>query len=241
MPSPVYQAIAERLARAKASGRDPIVVLDLDGTLYDNCHRILRILQEFSHLRGHEHPDLLELVHRLVPADIEYTVTETLHAKGYTNDAVTEEAEQFWRDRFFTSDYVVYDLPIAGAVELVTDLYRRGAVPAYLTGRDAPNMLLGTVRCLQRDGFPVGTVDTRIILKQDPKTEDTVYKGAVVDHLRASGEVVAVFDNEPAICNLFKAAFDDAVVVWLDTRYTSDAEAPRDDIHRIGNFSTLLR
>jgi predicted secreted acid phosphatase len=241
MPHDAYQAIIDRISEAKSAGKDPLVVLDLDGTLYDNAHRILRILQEFSHLHGHGHQDLHELVRRLVPADIAYTVTQTLHAQGYKNDAVTEEAERFWRKRFFSSEYVVYDLPIPGAVELVGDLYKRGAVPAYLTGRDAPNMLLGTVRCLQRDGFPIGTVDTRLIMKQDFETKDTVYKGAVKDHLRASGELVAVFDNEPAICNLFKEAFPEAVVVWLDTRCTPDAVATREDVIRTPDFSSLLR
>ena len=241
MPHDAYQAIISRIAGAKTAGKDPLVVLDLDGTLYDNAHRILRILQEFSHLHGHDSPELHELVRHLVPADIAYTVTQTLHAKGYTEESVIGEAERFWRERFFSNDYIVYDLPIPGAMELVADLYSRGAVPAYLTGRDAPNMLLGTVRCLQRDGFPVGTVDTRLILKQDFKTKDTVYKGAVKDHLRSSGEVAAVFDNEPAICNLFKEAFPGAVVVWLDTRYTPDAEAVRDDVVRVPDFSTLLR
>ena len=52
----------DKVSATKAAGKDPIVVLDLDGTLYNNAHRTLRILQEFAHASGATRPDLVEAV-----------------------------------------------------------------------------------------------------------------------------------------------------------------------------------
>jgi len=236
----LLQALLERVRRTRDEGHDPLVVLDLDGTLYDNTPRTLRILQEFAHTHAARYPDLYEVVATLSPAAVHYRMSDTLGAAGIADSRLLEEVQAFWFERFFTNEYVLYDLPLAGAVEMVQLLHREGAVPTYLTGRDAPNMLQGTVASLQRDGFPVGRVDTRAILKQDFETPDKEYKESVVDHLRRTGRVVGAFDNEPGLCNLFKEAFPDAVVVWLDTSHGPGAPRLRDDVTAIRRFTELL-
>ncbi|MGM0574672.1 MAG: HAD family hydrolase [Myxococcota bacterium] len=236
----ITRALLEKAERAKASGRDPLVVLDLDGTLYNNAPRTLRILQEFGHLHAEEHPDLLEAVDRLPAGDLAYKVADTLRDLGVTDPALVRKVESFWFERFFTNEYVAHDLPTPGAVRFVERLYRSAVVPAYLTGRDAPNMLIGTVRTLQRDGFPVGTVDTRIILKDDFQTPDDAYKRSIVEHLRAAGEVVGVFDNEPGLCNLFHEAFPEAITVHLDTSHAPGAPDLAEGITAVPDFRSLL-
>ncbi len=232
--------IIEAAGRARAAGRDALAVFDLDGTLYDNSPRTLRILQEFAHLHATEHPALYGRLDTLARGDMAYRVSDTLRSLGVTDEALIEEIERFWFDRFFTDAYVIHDLPNPGAVAFVTRLYEAGVVPAYLTGRDAPNMLLGTVQTLQRDGFPVGTVDTRIILKPEFKMTDAVYKASVVEHLRSAGEVVAAFDNEPGLCNLFYEAFPAAVCVLLDTSHAPGAPPLAPGLHRVPDFRGLL-
>ncbi|MCB9729120.1 MAG: HAD family hydrolase [Deltaproteobacteria bacterium] len=226
--------------RARAAGRDPLVVLDLDGTLYDNTPRTLRILQEFAHLHAVGHPGLYERLDTLARSAMAYRTGDTLRALGVTDEALIEQVQTFWFERFFTDAYVIHDLPNPGAVAFVRALYTAGLVPAYLTGRDAPNMLVGTVQALQRDGFPVGTVDTRIILKDRFSTPDEEYKASVVEHLRATGEVVAVFDNEPGLCNLFHEAFPAAACVLLDTSCAPGAPPLAPGLQRVADFRGLL-
>lgn len=238
--SPISSRILQQVEHAKTRGVDPLVVMDLDGTLYNNAVRTLRILQEFAHLHATDYPDITAAVDGLASGDMAYKVEETLRRVGVQDQAVLRHVERFWGERFFTNAYVVYDLPAAGAVQFVERVHQAGAVPVYLTGRDAPNMLLGTLTALQRDGFPVGTVDTRIILKDDFKTPDARYKSSVVEHLRRIGEVVAVFDNEPGLCNLFHEAFPDALVVWLRTSWAPDPPPLADGIAELRDFSTLL-
>ena len=92
---------------------------------------------------------------------------------------------------------------------------------------------------LQRDGFPVGTLDTRAILKDCFERPDGEFKAAVIEHLRHAGAVVGAFDNEPGLCNMFKEAFPEAIVAWLDTSHAPGAPALRQDVLRTKDFVAL--
>ncbi|MCA9520857.1 MAG: HAD family hydrolase [Myxococcales bacterium] len=235
----IYTELIDRLERARARDREALLVFDLDGTIYNNELRTLRILLEFAHLHAKRFPDLQRQIDKLPCAVLQYKIADTLRGLGLADAEMIDEVEQFWFDRFFTSEYEIHDLPTPGAVDLVNALYQRGAVPVYLTGRDAPNMLLGTVQTLLRDGFPVGTVDTRLILKDRFERDDTEFKRSVFEHLERCGDVIAAFDNEPGLANLFRERFPEALVFWLDTHHAPDAEPLRPDVLRIENFLAL--
>lgn len=234
------RTLLDRIEQVASEGEDPLVVFDLDGTLYDNTHRTLRILLEFAHTHASAHRRFYDRVRATSARDLKYRVADTLAAVGFEDPDFHAEVSQFWRERFFTDDYCLYDLPLAGAVELVTRVHRAGGVPCYLTGRDAPNMLLGTVKALQRDGFPVGRVDTRTILKPAFELDDNAFKEGVIAHLRKTGRVIGSFDNEPGLCNLFKASFPEAVVGWLDTGHAPGAPALDPRVFTIADFTELL-
>ncbi len=238
-PRPLDALFAASRA-VRAAGRDPLVVLDLDGTLYDSRLRTWRILLELGHLRARSRPDLLAALRRLGSGAVRYRVSDTLAAVGITDPELVRAAEDFWGGRFFTDEYVLYDLPTPGAVDCVRALAAAGAVACYLTGRDAPNMLVGTVRALQRDGFPVGTVGSRLVLKADPLDDDVAYKASVTAPLAAAGTVIGAFDNEPALCNRFHAAFPEAIVVHLATAYSPDAPPLQPGIASVPDFCALL-
>lgn len=234
-------ALFDKVSATRAAGKEPIVVLDLDGTLYNNQHRTLRILQEFAHSKGAEAPELVAAVDGLSPDQVRYAMTDTLEEAGLRQLDIAKAAHAYWMDRFFTDDYLGYDLPTPGAVAFVHLIHEAGGVPAYLTGRDAPNMLIGTVRALQRDGFPVGTVNTRIILKEDFHTADHEYKARIINSLRRMGEVVGAFDNEPGLCNLFQEAYPDASVFWLDAPHAPNPPPLDQRVEVISDFTALLK
>ncbi|MFT7582746.1 MAG: hypothetical protein ACI9MR_004429, partial [Myxococcota bacterium] len=68
------------------------------------------------------------------------------------------------------------------------------------------------------------------------ETPDLAYKTSVISSLRRTGHVVGSFDNEPGLCNLFKEAFPEAVVCWLDTSHAPGAPPLGPNIHTLGNF-----
>jgi len=234
------KTLLSNIERIAAKGEEPLVVFDLDGTLYDNTHRTMRILLEFAHTHASTQRALFDRMRLCSVRDLKYRVGDTLAALGFADPGLADEVTSFWKARFFTNDYCLHDLPIAGAVELVQRVHRAGGVPCYLTGRDAPNMLLGTLKTLQRDGFPVGRADTRLILKPTFEMNDDLFKEGVIARLRKTGSVVGSFDNEPGLCNLFKASFPDATVGWLDTSHAPGAPDLRPDVVTITDFTELF-
>jgi hypothetical protein len=217
-------------------GRTPIVVLDLDGTLYDCAVRSWHILQQFARQGASAFPEQTRAISRLRVDEVGYLVEDALARVGVTDPYLVAQVVEFWRERFFTDEYVLHDAPIAGAVRFVQRLALARIVPFYLSGRDAPHMLVGTVHALRRDGFPVGTLGTRLVLKTDREVPDEVFKRSVVDHLRDAGEVIGAFDNEPGFCNLFREAFPEATVILLDTAHSPGAPRLIAGIDRISDF-----
>lgn len=240
-PAPAaFEALLARITAMRAAGEEPLVVFDLDGTLYDNTHRTLRILLEFAHTHAGRYPEFHRRIASVAPSQLAYRVDDSVRALGFEDASMLGDIFAFWRERFFTNDYCYYDLPLAGGREVVRRVHQAGGVPTYLTGRDAPNMLLGTIGALQRDGFPIGRVDTRAILKPAFEIDDNVFKEGVIAHLRRIGPVVASFDNEPRLCNLFKAHFPDALVGLLDTHCAPGAPPLSEGVLTLSDFTALL-
>jgi predicted secreted acid phosphatase len=214
-----YAALQSHIRRILNGNREPVAVFDLDGTLYDNSWRTLRILYEFALSEYDWHPTLYESVARIRPHEMPYGVVAALESVGIHDPVLHSDAFQFWRRRFFTNEYQRFDLPMPGARELVSRLRADGAAIVYFTGRDAENMLLGTVEVLKRDGFPIGTPDTHLFLKPTFDMADNAYKSGAIAHVRRIGETLAAFDNEPGLANLFEAAFPEAMVFHLHTTW----------------------
>jgi hypothetical protein len=240
MNATLAETLCHRATEVVASGRDPLVIFDLDGTLYDNRPRTYRILAEYAFMIADESPELHHAIQALRLSDVAYLVADTLATVGITDEQLIKGVFEYWKSCFFTDEYVALDLPIPGGARFVRTLNEAGVTPVYLTGRDAPNMLLGTLGCLQGDGFPVGTIDTRIVLKDRFEREDNEYKEAVIESLKRSGTVIAAFDNEPGLCNLFKVAFPEAAVCLLDTSHGPGAPSLNDGILKAEDFSGLV-
>lgn len=132
--STALSTLLERIEHAAREGEDPLVVFNLDGTLYDNTHRTLRILLEFAHTHTSTHRAFYDRVRATSARDLKYRVADTLAAIGFGDPELTAEVTHFWRERFFTDDYCLYDLPMAGAVEVVKRVHKAGGVPCSSPG-----------------------------------------------------------------------------------------------------------
>lgn len=197
----------------------PVLVFDLDGTLLDNRPRVAKIFRELAERWASRHPKAADSLAVVDAEAIVYGVTENLERLGVTDVALVQEATQFWKERFFTDEYVRYDTETPGALAFVRGCYDRGATVVYLTGRDLPNMALGTFASLRDLGFPIGVVGTSLVTKPAFEIPDADFKHAVAPSLVRHGNVVATFDNEPANCNLFLKHLPSARCVFLDTHH----------------------
>lgn len=218
------------------SGRAPVVVFDLDATLFDNRPRTLEILMEYREEIAAEDPDLADALLALEVDRIHYLLTDTLKGCGIYRADLVKEISDFWHDRFFTDEYIACDVAMVGAPEYVRACYEAGAVVVYLTGRDVPGMLLGTVAKLRDEGFPIAVSGTELVLKPDPNMSDEAFKRGALPTLDRVGEVAAFFDNEPANCNLAKAMFPRSTVVLLETQKVPGAPEPDADLEVLADF-----
>ena len=237
---PVSQAEAlERLiaevAALKARGGAPVVVFDLDDTLFSTSARNLRILREFA-----GSPETVKAwvkeaaaLARLRPDDLRYAIVDSAKAAGVEHPGMLEALRGFWFARFFKNEYLLSDEPLPGAAAYCEDVARAGAALVYMTGRDEA-MREGTERSLSRHGFPAQ--GTSLVLKPAFDTPDLAFKTEALARLPALGAVTGAFENEPAHVNLFREAFPDALMYLLETKHSGRPIAPHPSALRIKDF-----
>jgi hypothetical protein len=155
--------------------------------------------------------------------------------------ALLEAYKPYWRERFFSNEYVVSDKAYSNAAAVVSSVYHatdsfpkdRRAEIVYLSGRHR-EMEDGTRAALVRDGIPTGD-RTALILKHAFAERDEDFKRRAAMTIRAMGRVVAAFDNEPANVAVFVSEFPDAVNVWVRTIDSGRATHPVKGVYTIGD------
>lgn len=227
--------VIDRSAALASRGRLPVVVFDLDSTIFSTRPRNLRIVREFA--MGRADAALDAVVARLVPDDFGWDVAAPLVRAGWESPDGVAALRQFWFDRFFTDEYVLTDTPHPGAVEYVNRVHAAGALVYYLTGRHVGGMEAGTARALTQHGFPLWRGRTALHLKPDFHLADKAYKDAALADIRSHhGDVVATFENEPGNANLFLRSFPDADHFLVLTEHSPEAEAPHPGLIQVPDF-----
>ena len=225
-----------RRCRTERAHRTPVVVFDLDGTLMDNRPRTVAILREFAGTCHERDPDLARSLLGARIADLSYLLSDSLEALGAHRTSLVDEMEAFWRARFFGDAHLVHDVALPGAVEFVRACYDAGALLVYLTGRDLPLMGTGTFQSLRDLGFPIGVPGTELVLKPDAAIPDEAFKRKSAPDLARIGHVIAAFDNEPGNCNVMRAHYPDAHVVFVDTQHMPGAPSLDGAVHVVRDF-----
>jgi hypothetical protein len=231
----VLRGIIDR-AKERTLRGPPVVVFDLDGTLMDNRPRVVAILHELADEWRTLHPEAAEACERATPEHIGYGFIENLRRLGVTASELHDVGLSFWKARFFADPHMKHDVEVRGARAFVRACYDAGATIVYFTGRDLPNMSLGSFASLRDLGFPIGLVGTELVTKPAFEIPDTEFKRSVAPEFRRIGEVIAVFDNEAANCNLFLDAHPECTAVYLDTQCAPDPPPLDPRAYVVGSF-----
>jgi hypothetical protein len=245
-PDPITGAVALGPAESRAllervlgEARQPraVVVFDLDSTLLDNSPRQARIMREYAAEVGLEPLARVQAEHWKG-----WDLRVPMAAVGLDAATIDQHAgpfKDYWRERFFTSDYCVDDRAIAGAPEY-TRAVAEVARLCYVTGRHEL-MRRGSIASFTACGFPAPDGD-RIDLLMKPTLDesDDAYKLRTYATLRGHGVLVAAFDNEPAHINGYKEAFPTALVVHLATDHSMRNIRVAEGITSISDFSSWL-
>lgn len=242
----VVRRVSELAGKPHLSS-SPVVLLDLDSTLYEVGPRTYQILREWiDSTHSTAHGKVRDRLALLQESHVGYSLRDTFLAIGLsTSDcsetlAAWEAAKQFWQERFFTSDYLRYDRIYPGAAEFAQRLYDLGAELVYLTGRDEPNMGQGTRARLVDDRLPWNTERTHLLMKSAFEIDDLEHKQSAADFVQERGTLVASFENEPLNLVSLSEVFPDAMHIFVET-ICSDRPAPAsDNLYRIRGFSPVL-
>ena len=228
------------------AGAVPVVVFDLDHTLFDNRPRTQQILHAFAATLGPEQHGQAERLRGLPATAIHYMLGDTFTRAGI-DATLLEPAITYWAPRFFADDYALLDVPYTEAPAYVSALYEHGATIVYLTGRDAPRMLVGTRESLRRWEFPIsehaGEPEaggrTRLILKPSKDEDDLEFKRRAFETIDGLGAVVGVFENEPGNLAAMAERWPEATPVFLMTDFNPKRALPLPEgAKRVSDYGT---
>lgn len=221
-PNDIIQLAEHDLAENKSI----TVVFDLDSTLFNVSTRTLQIIREFSKLQADS--ELKNRLEKVQVAHSDWGLKESFQKSGLDFSMYPEkflELRDFWVERFFSNEYLHYDIPTLGAVAFSQRLLARIGTKGklfYLTGRDEHRMGVGTREVLKKWCFPNG----EICLKPNRELEDAQFKlDWTADLVKArSGSKIYFFENEPVNVNLIGKALPDVRLFFLDTTHSRREE-----------------
>jgi len=226
----VLQLVLGRVREQAAT--QPVVVFDLDSTLFSTRERNFAILQEAAQV----YPVIAPAIAGWTPANIGWGVIDDLRAAGITDASLLTEIRVFWRKRFFSGEYLAFDEPMPGAAMYVASLHEAGATICYLTARLRDSMENGTIASLTQNGFPTDGTRVQLLMRADFNETAKEYKMASITRLRELGAVTAAFDNEPEMVNLLADAFPAAIVVFFQSVHSPDTAETYSHLPRISDF-----
>lgn len=231
----LLEFLTRRQGLPEPSSPVPVLLLDLDSTLFHSDARHLQILSDYI---DHHHPGdekLLQALEELHAAGHIWNPAENLVAAGIQDEALLRHFFAYWRERYFGNDYLCHDVPVPGAPEYVRACHALGGFCFYLTGRVDSLMREGTRESLFQNGFPMDH-RTRLHMKPALTDRDLEFKRSAIEALRAAGEVVGIFENEPANVNLFHETFPEAIPVFLKTIHSPKAPQVLPHIPQVTHF-----
>ncbi len=237
MTRPLAPALARRVAAARAEGRPPVAVLDVDLTLLENAPRTRAIFVDWLHRVRDRWPGAEPAMVRAQTMPIVFSVRDNVAALGIDDPALAREAMHAWAAGFFTSHYCRRDAPLPGALDTVRALRAHDVTVAYLTARPS-RMIEGTVARFAELGFPVGEPGTLLVMKDDPDEPDGAFKERALGWIGALGAVVVCADNEPGHVNAMARAFPNALALLVQTRHSPGAPALADGAVRAASLLT---
>jgi hypothetical protein len=235
----ILDQVAEQVRSTDKKNR-PVVVFDLDDTLFDGRTRTLSILHEFAANPeiAAEYPEQAEKLAKASLSDMRYDAKDAFDQLDVHEEPLLGKWKAFWNPRFFSDRYCERDDTTPGAASYVKRLIALGAHVVYLTGRDIGRMQKGTLASLKKRDLPTGR-QTTLILKPKATDDDLAFKQTAFASIAKKGQVVAVFENEPKNLNAMSEAFPKAVLVFLDTQHSKAPDAVTPEAHWVKNFLSL--
>ncbi len=230
------ESLISRLDQALNGQKKPVLVFDIDSTIFNVSPRNQDIFDLFCSINSSKYPILPKLSsnYRLTYED---WGLEPYIQSADTNESLKKDAVSFWKTHFFAGTFLFSDEPYVKAIELIKLLHKKGAVVLYLTGRDNQRMRAGTLAQLKHWLLPLEK-DDDLITKPHKGMKDGEYKSEALLKIFESykNHPVFFFDNEPSVLeHCIFPGFDSYTPVFIKSthsnRSTPQPEWPSLDVH----------
>ncbi|PIR21062.1 MAG: hypothetical protein COV45_02725 [Deltaproteobacteria bacterium CG11_big_fil_rev_8_21_14_0_20_47_16] len=230
--TPLLSGLIQKVVDLKRAGKSPVVLFDLDDTLFSPANRQLQIVHEFIEKNPSVlSPSQMAALQVFDTRNQSYDLIVDIQSRlGIADATFLKSFKSYWFGRFF-SNLAAVDPAHPGAARYVHALQQAGATVVYLTGRqltgDKPEtkggMKEGTLESLRRNGFPMPNgKDVQLFMKDRFEMHDVDYKATVVPQIKKFGELVACFDNDPKGNALCRKEWADTTVVRVGRSHASN-------------------
>ncbi len=229
-----------KITAHKLAGKTARIVFDLDGTLMYYFPRTKQILVDAARMVPEIPEETIANIESLDLDDFPYWLNNLLDKIEIFDPEIRLAFLADWDSRFFTDQYLWANRAMKDAPEFVRRLSDAGAVISYLTGRHRNGMYLGTRASIIKSGFPFYDDELGILMKPLKEHSNALFKRDAAARLSASGEVVAIFDNEPQELSYISGKITDATpALYLSPCSTNTSLG--DKFYKVRNYSELIK
>jgi hypothetical protein len=225
---PLTDDVLGKVRDLAANSLRPIVVFDLDETLFDTRYRTKALVEEFGRVNN-------EMRLKTVAIDqVRHSLDDTLKQLRYTGreigtSRVIRDLRAFVKAELSKGAFE-HDKPLPKAAAYLTKLQQGGAEIVYIADRPL-SQADATNRALRAAGFPAGD-----LISRDRSGSVSKWKAAQVASLQSRGTLVAMFDNEPRESNAVREALPNLRVINLMTRKKPGSPALDGGVDKLRGF-----
>lgn len=215
----------------KQNPLQPLVVFDLDSTLFDVSPRLEKVLIDISLTPEfmERFPEVNSYFRNIKTLRNDWGFIKVLQRAGvdHNHHELFDYVKEAWHQRFFSNEYIHYDVPYEGATFFVNQLHHLGIPIAYLTGRDVFRMEKGSIEVLKKWDFPLNDNNAKLILKPHKDMNDAKFKCDWFDTFdRSQYSKIYLFENEPVNINYIQARLPEIEMVFFDSTHSGKEPAP---------------
>ena len=215
-----------------------VFVFDIDSTLFCMKYRtqaiINQALQEDFLLK--EFTQYSKKISEIKVTETDWSIVEILSRYGVTDKKLVQKMEFYWRRSFFSNQYLYLDQPYEGAVDFLKKLSK--STIYYLTARNYERLRQGTLKSLNKWGFPLQKESHLIMKKTSKETEtDKEYKTQYLELLSKEFESICFFENEPVILNQVSRSLAHVHLFWMNSTHSRREKAPHKALKLSMNYS----
>lgn len=207
----------------------PLVVFDLDSTLFDVSPRLEKALIDVASepFIKENFPNVIPYFKNIKAQRQDWEFVDVLKRAGVDHDhhELFRTVRHFWVQRFFSNEYIHYDVPYEGSVEFVQKINQLKVPIVYLTGRDYLRMEQGSREVLKKWNFPLDDITSLLVMKPERSMDDALFKHDWVQkHITTTKTSLFLFENEPVNINLIAKTFPDVEMVFFDSTHSRKAQ-----------------